>query len=123
VFQRTADAAALAVRLRDLARNEDWRSLGLPKDITVRIGLHAGLLYRCFDAVLRKRVFVGASVTRTARIEPIVEQGQIFATAPFAALAAVEGAGEFEFDYVGVRELPKAGGRTPLFLLRRVLHR
>ncbi len=104
--------------LRDLALEMNWQSLELPKAVTLRIGLHAGPLFPCFDAVMGRRVFMGTSVIRTARIESIAEEGQIFASGAFAALAAAENVSGFEFDYVGMKELPKAGGKTSLFLLR-----
>jgi class 3 adenylate cyclase len=91
----------------------------LPNDLNIRIGLHAGPVFPCYDPVLKKQTFNGSHVNRTARIEPIAEEGQVYASEAFAALAAAEEVAEFTCDYVGTKQLAKKYGAIPVFLVRK----
>ena len=43
----------------------DWSAFGLPEGSRIRVGLHAGPVFRGFDPVIGRDNFFGASVTRT----------------------------------------------------------
>ena len=75
--------------MRNAIRENDWERHGLPAGLSIRIGLHAGPVFECHDPVLNKRTYNGFNVNRAARIEPIAEEGQVFVSQAFAALAAV----------------------------------
>ncbi|MFN7140237.1 MAG: adenylate/guanylate cyclase domain-containing protein, partial [Limisphaerales bacterium] len=119
VFDHVSDAGVFALKLRDLIRQTDWTQFGLPRDLNIRIGLHAGPVYPCMDPVLGKMTYMGSHVNRTARIEPIAEEGQIYASQAFAALAETDGVKEFVCDYVGQKQLAKKYGAIPVFLVRQ----
>ncbi len=119
VFDHVSDAGVFALALREMVHGTNWSELNLPSDLNIRIALHAGPVYPCFDPVLRRLTFLGSHVNRTARIEPIVEEGQVYASQAFAALAAAEGVREYVCDYVGTKQLAKKFGSTPVFLVRR----
>ena len=121
VFDYVVDAGLFALGLRDLVRSTDWPKHGLPHGLSIRIALHAGPVFPCFDPVLQKRTYNGSHVNRTARIEPIAEEGQIYASEAFAALAAADGVTEFTCDYVGTKQLAKKYGAIPVFLVRRTV--
>jgi class 3 adenylate cyclase len=104
--------------MRDLVRGTNWNQYGLPNELNIRIALHAGPVYACFDPVLGKKTYNGSHVNRTARIEPVAEEGQIYASQAFAALATAEGVAEFVCDYVGTKQLAKKYGAIPVFLVR-----
>jgi class 3 adenylate cyclase len=118
VFDHVSDAGIFALLLRDLVRSTDWTKMGLPNDLNIRIALHAGPAYPCFDPVLRRLTFLGSHVNRTARIEPVAEEGQVYASQAFAALAAADDVKEFNCDYVGLVQLAKKYGSIPVFLVR-----
>ena len=59
-----------------------------------------------------------AGFNRAARIEPVAEEGQIFASDAFAALAAITKTSNFLCDYAGTRKLPKGAGMISTFLVR-----
>lgn len=118
VFNSVKDAGLFALRLRDMVRGTPWQRWGLPGDLNIRIALHAGPVYACYDPVLGKLTYNGSHVNRTARIEPVAEEGQIYASLAFAALATAEHAGEFTCDYVGTKQLAKKYGAIPVFLVR-----
>lgn len=119
VFDTVRDAGIFALQLRDLVRDTDWNQYGLPGELNIRIALHAGPVYACYDPVLGKMTYNGAHVNRTARIEPVAEEGQIYASQAFAALATAEGVAEFLCDYVGTKQLAKKYGAIPVFLVRQ----
>ncbi len=122
VFDTVAAAGRFALDLRDFIDATPWTELGLPKGLRIRIGLHAGPVFACIDPVIAQQTFTGFHVSRTARIEPITEEGQIYVSQAFAALAEIEGAArDFVSDYVGQKALPKKSGVFPFYLLRRRL--
>ena len=104
--------------LQNTIRETDWKTIGMASAISIRIGLHAGPVYKCFDPLLGKDSYNGAHVNQAARIEPITEDGQIFASDAFAALATTTNAGGFICDYAGTRKLPKGAGIISTFLVR-----
>ena len=117
VFDTVTDAGIFALKLRDLVRGSDWSNWDLP-DLSIRIALHCGPVFPCYDPVLKKRTFNGTHVNRTARIEPVAEEGQIYSSEAFAAIATADGVKEFTCDYVGTKQLAKKYGAIPVFLVR-----
>jgi class 3 adenylate cyclase len=119
VFEAPREAANAALALQTLVQGTDWRAkLGSP--LKLRIGLHAGPVHQGQDAVSGTPNFIGRHVNLAARLEPIAEEGNVYVSGEFAALATLEGAGEFQFDYVGQRPLPKGAGVIPVYRLLAV---
>lgn len=119
VFSQVEQAGRFALDLRDLVSETDWVALGLPSQLGIRIGLHAGPVYVSFDPVIRQLNCLGAHVNRAARIEPVTAAGQVFASEEFTALAAAEEAKGFECGFVGTTELAKSLGYFRIFSLER----
>lgn len=117
VFREIRDAGDFARDLRDAAALRA-AELGLPKDICLRIALHAGPASPVFDPITNRQNFVGVNVALAARIEPITLENQIFTSEPFAALCAEAGADDFAFEYLGTTEFAKHYGALPLYHLR-----
>jgi len=118
VFENVETAGHFALALQSTIRETDWKNTDLQRDIRIRIGLHAGPVYKCFDPLLGRNTYNGAHVNRAARIEPVAEEGQIFASDAFAALAAIAKVDDFLCDYAGTRKLPKGAGTLSTFLVR-----
>jgi class 3 adenylate cyclase len=112
-------AGRLALDIRDRLHETVWKEYGLPPELTMRIGLHAGPTYRCLDPVTKRDRFVGAHISLAARIEPIVVPGRIFASEAFALLAAESGVTEFSCRYLGLKALDKKAGTVPIYVLER----
>lgn len=93
-----------AVLLLPDATPERFRS----RDINLRIALHAGPGYWCFDPILERMTYVGRHVSRAARMEPITPPGEIYVSETLAALAAAEGATDLTCQYA--RQTPQAKG-------------
>jgi class 3 adenylate cyclase/tetratricopeptide (TPR) repeat protein len=118
VFSSVRDAGLFALDLRDGVGLTDWATKGLP-NLNLRIGLHAGPVYSCTDPVTQRANYIGAHVSRAARIEPITPTGQVYSSQAFAALAAAEGVKEFRCDYVGQTSMAKKYGTFPTYVVRR----
>ena len=119
VFNGVEDAGRFALDLRDLVLKTDWMDLGLPRNLSIRIGVHAGPVYVNFDPVVRQISFTGAHVSRAARIEPITHEGEVFASEEFAALAAADQSKGFSCDLVGTTALAKSYGLFRVYSLER----
>ena len=119
VFNGVEDAGRFALDLRQLVISTDWVELGLPHQLNIRIGIHAGPVYVNFDPVVRQISFTGAHVSRAARIEPITHEGEVFASEEFAALAAADQSKGFTCDLVGTTALAKSYGLFRVYSLER----
>lgn len=119
VFNGVEDAGRFALDLRDLVLGTNWVELGLPRQLSIRIGVHAGPVYVNFDPVVRQISFTGAHVSRAARIEPITHEGEVFTSEEFAALAAAEQSKGFTCDLVGTTALAKSYGLFRVYSLER----
>jgi class 3 adenylate cyclase/tetratricopeptide (TPR) repeat protein len=120
VFDGVRDAGLFALELCERT-NIDWSAepYRLPGTLKLRIALHAGPVFACYDPVTGQRSYTGTHVSRAARIEPITPPGEVYASDAFAALAHFQGVTEFVCDYVKHAELPKKYGTFPTFLVRR----
>lgn len=118
VFDKVEHAGQAAIQLRNWVETREWEALGFPWPLRMRVGLHAGPVYHLEDPIRGEKCFMGGHINRAARIEPIVDEGQIFASEEFAALAAADGVTAFACEYQGFAELPKNSGRIPVYLIR-----
>jgi class 3 adenylate cyclase/tetratricopeptide (TPR) repeat protein len=119
VFNGVEDAGRFALDLRQLVTSTDWVELGLPHQLNIRIGIHAGPVYVNFDPIIRQISFTGAHVSRAARIEPVTHEGEVFASEEFAALAAADQSKGFSCDLVGTTALAKSYGLFRVYSLER----
>lgn len=118
VFRTVEDAGRFSLELRDRIRSVDWTAAGLPESLSLRIGLHAGPVYRCKDPITGEPTFIGTNVTRTARLEPITPPGEVYTSADFAALAAAENVNGFSCEYKGIIPAAKGFGDFPTYVLK-----
>lgn len=119
VFRDVLDTGEFALRLCAAVRQTDWAALGLAHGLSLRIGLHAGPAYLCIDPVTQRPNYIGAHVSRAARIEPIAPPGEVYASGAFAALARAERVQAFTCTYVGQTPLAKGYGTFPTYVVRR----
>lgn len=119
VFSKVRDAGQFALELSDRVSSTDWLAKGLQSEMALRMGLHAGPAYACIDPVTARKNYVGAHVSRAARIEPVTPPGAIYVSQYFAALAKAEQVREFQCDYVGQMSMAKGYGSFPLYVLKR----
>jgi len=117
VFSDAVTCADTALRLVERIESIDWPRHGLPKDTTVRVGVHYGPVYQHFDKIINQDNFFGGQVNRTARIEPVTTPGCVFASEQFAAELSVQPNHNFLLEYVGVEQLAKNYDRCSLYRL------
>ncbi len=120
-----------AFRLREAFTRLDHRDLGLPLQLNIRIGLHAGPVFSGRHPVTGRRIFSGRQVNRAARIEPITMPGEVYGSQEFVSLLTAEEntvRHELQFggspyrpwyraEYLGEVEMPKKHGRQPVYHL------
>ena len=118
VFETVRDAGVFALDLCREITAISWADRGLPKNLNLRIALHAGPVYSCEDPITGRRNYTGTHVSRAARIEPITPAGQVYASQAFAALAALEKIDEFTCEFVKQVEWAKQYGTFPTYVVR-----
>ncbi len=119
IFADVENAGRFALELSERIMRVHWAKFGLPKNLSFRISLHAGPVYRVIDPVTGRPIFTGTHVTHGARIEPIAPPGHAYASQAFAAISASRGVKSFTCEYVGEVPLAKGFGTWPLYHLRQ----
>ncbi len=119
VYNDLISAAEYALELRDLLKKKDWKSMYLSEDLSIRIGLHVGPVFGAKEPILKKVNYFGRHVNRAARIEPITNPGNVYASEQFASLLVSHRQNRLECIYVGVIVLPKKFGTYPIYLIKR----
>ena len=119
VFQDPHAAGHYALELSELIAGRDWRALGLPANLSMRIGLHCGPVYIGRDPITGSPLYTGIHTSRTARIEPITPPGQVYASGAFAAVAAARCMEGLRFSYIGRTQLAKQYGALALYHVKR----
>lgn len=122
VMEDLAEAGRLALDLQDWMAAQDWREAGFESVPRLRVGLHAGVVTRIPDPIIRAFNYTGRNTSRAARIEPIAFEGQVFASGPYAALLALENPPDLVLEYAGMRTMPKNAGTIPVFILSARSH-
>jgi class 3 adenylate cyclase len=118
VFSDVREAGVFALELCDRVKATKWSEKGL-RNLNLRIGLHAGPVYCGVDPVMAQKNYFGTHVSRAARIEPITQPGHVYASQPFAALAAARQVKEFDCLYVGQIAQAKDFGMYATYVLQR----
>jgi class 3 adenylate cyclase len=119
VFEDPHAAGHYALELSELIASRDWPALGLPENMSVRIGLHCGPVYIGRDPITGAPLYTGIHTSRTARIEPITPPGQVYASGAFAAVAAARCMEGLRFSYIGRTQLAKQYGALALYHVKR----
>ena len=120
VFEKVGDAGRFALKLADCVAGIDRKAAGLPEQMSLRIALHAGPVYRFKDRIINRQNYIGSHVNRAARMEPVTPPGQVYSSDAFAALAALNAPGQFRFDYIGRVPLAKSFGEFPMYHVQEV---
>lgn len=120
VFDDLVAAAACAFDLQTALSELDHEALGLPDSLGLRLGMHYGPVFELEDPVLQRKNFFGFHVSRAARVEPIVPEGEVYVTEAAAAALVVDAPKRFRCDYVGRVPLAKGYGEFPMYALSRL---
>ncbi len=118
-YRDPLSAAEAAIELRDFFSNTNWTSQHLPKDLNIRVALHAGVIFLGDDPIKGGSGLIGTQVNLAARIEPITKAGQVWATSQFKALLDQCPDEKLVTDDLGERPLAKQWGSEKLYRVRR----
>jgi len=118
VFISVQEAARCMLALQQTIAELDFEGLGLPSDMGLRVGVHAGPVFPTIDPVTKQPSFFGTHVTRTARVEPRTPPGEVYMTGSAAALLALEPIAGVTPEYVGRLQLAKDYDVRPMYVLR-----
>ncbi len=119
VFSEVGAAAQCALDLQTSISQIDFEAAGLRGLRGLRLAAHAAPVFEGWDPIAGARLFFGAGVTQTARIEPRTPEGEVYVTHPFAALAALAGDLSIVCQYVGTLPTAKGYGSLPLYALHQ----
>ncbi len=119
VLTDVTEAAECALGLHEALTRIDLAAIGLPADLELRIGAHAGPVMAIVDPVTHKPTYWGRELTRAARIEPRTPEGEVYVTDAFAALLSLEPDVPFATEYVGRVTTAKGFETIPMYRLRR----
>ena len=119
VFSDVTAAADCALGFHEALERVDLEAIGLPPDLGLRIGAHAGPVMAIVDPVSHKPTYWGRELTRAARIEPRTPEGEVYVTDAFAALLATSPGAPFATEYVGRVTTAKDFETIPMYRLRR----
>jgi len=119
VFDDPVAAAECALELKDYVTNTQWEEHSLPADLNIRIGLHVGPVFGAKEPLLNRMNYFGRHVNWAARIEPITNPGNVYASEQFASMLMTRSDHELEVRYVGIIVLPKKFGTYPMYLVKR----
>jgi class 3 adenylate cyclase len=118
-FDSVVQANDFALDLSDFVNSMNWASDGLPAEMSLRIGLHAGPAFEILDPVTRLRCFNGSHVSRAARIEPVTPPGYVYCSEAHAALVALANNAAYHCEFVGNLPFAKNYGVFPTYSLKR----
>ncbi len=93
----------------------------LPEGLNIRIALHAGPVFFANDPLTGNANAFGSTINRTARMEPVTLPGLIYASDQFAALLKLENHNNYNFQHVGIIELPKGFGKQEVYSVTEIL--
>jgi hypothetical protein len=119
VYDSALDMINFATVVNQIILNTDWLLKKLPENTSIRIALHTGPIYLGIDPITRKPNAYGSHINRTARMEPVTLPGYIYASEQFAATLIVETGEEYDYNYVGIIELPKNFGKQEIYSIGR----
>ena len=114
-FESVVDAANCGSVLQKCFNKIDLAKLGLPKNLSLRIGANYGPVFSGIDAFLEKPTVFGPNVTFAARIEPITVPGSIYVSENFASVLATQPNTKYRCEYIGLVKLHKSNEPTPIY--------
>lgn len=113
-FAEVGIAARCALALQ---RRVSTLDLGTLTPLPLRLAGHIGPVWRSLDHIRSEPTWLGANVTRAARLEPKTIPGQVYVTEPFAAALALDAVSDISCEFVGTRPGAKDFGPMRMYRL------
>jgi len=116
VYSDIKEMMEFAMALQKTLIDSTWDNMvGDDSHISMRIALHTGPVFLLIDPVTQRKNAFGNHINRAARMEPVTMPGSIYASDQFASVLKIECYKEYEFEYVGIIDLPKEFGKQEMY--------
>jgi class 3 adenylate cyclase len=119
VYGNAKYAVEFGMKVRNIFTKTNWEKDGLPKDLSIRIALHAGPVFVGKDPLTKRMNVYGSHINRAARMEPVAIPGLIYASNQFASALVAEAPGEYDLNHVGIISLAKDYGTQEVYLIEK----
>ncbi|MBK7831252.1 MAG: hypothetical protein IPJ56_02585 [Gemmatimonadetes bacterium] len=119
VYESITEGGRQAIAISEAIASSTPPTFSEGKAPRLRLSLHAGPLFRLYDAILQRETWSGPSASLGARIEAVSLPSTVYCSREFAALYKEAGDGELSCEYVGRFTLPKNSGVKSLYRVRR----
>ena len=122
VYSNIQEMMEFALALQKTLFDTTWDSMvGDDSHISMRIALHTGPVFLLDDPVTQRKNAFGNHINRAARMEPVTMPGSIYASDQFASVLKIECFRKYEFEYVGIIDLPKEFGKQEMYRINVLL--
>lgn len=118
VFDNPGTAARCGLDFQNMITKTDFKALGLVADLSLRLSIHYGPVFRGTDFIRNEPTYFGSHVTMAARIEPITPPGEIYVTEAFAAALTLESDAHINCDYMGTLSMAKDFGTLRMYVIK-----
>jgi class 3 adenylate cyclase len=118
VVEDAVHAARCAIEIQRCLAAVDYRALGFPEALQLRLSTHYGPVFPGIDEITGVPTYFGKEVTFAARMEPVTPPSEVYATEEMACQLALRREATVAADYVGRVALAKKFGTAPMYRLR-----
>jgi class 3 adenylate cyclase len=119
VFNDVQEAGIFAIAMQKQVRTTDWiGKYHLLENLQLVVSLHFGPVLLDVDPIINQYTYTGPHVSYGSKIATISDEGQIFASEPFAALSVLSGVSEYYCEYLGRRLTKVEELDYPVYILK-----
>ncbi len=116
VYSNIREMMEFAIALQKTLINSSWDDMVEDNSrVSMRIALHTGPVFLLDDPLTQRKNAFGNHINRAARMEPVTMPGNIYASDQFASVLKIECYKMYDFEYVGIIDLPKEFGKQEMY--------
>ncbi len=116
VYSNIEEMMEFAIALQKTLIDSSWNTmLDDNSQVSMRIALHTGPVFLLDDPLTQRKNAFGNHINRAARMEPVTMPGNIYASDQFASVLKIECYKMYDFEYVGIIDLPKEFGKQEMY--------
>jgi class 3 adenylate cyclase/tetratricopeptide (TPR) repeat protein len=116
VYSNIEEMMEFAIALQKTVIDSAWDTMVDDNSrVSMRIALHTGPVFLLDDPLTQRKNAFGNHINRAARMEPVTMPGNIYASDQFASVLKIECYKMYDFEYVGIIDLPKEFGKQEMY--------
>ena len=116
VYSNIEEMMEFAIALQKTLIDSSWDTMVDDNSrVSMRIALHTGPVFLLDDPLTQRKNAFGNHINRAARMEPVTMPGNIYASDQFASVLEIECYKMYDFEYVGIIDLPKEFGKQEMY--------